>query len=835
MGFSVNSMPWVVHKFGGTSVRDRSAIGRVAEIIADRTDGNRLGIVVSAAAGVTDALIALLSTAKQGGSYDAAIEHLCARHANLLGELFADPTAIAHALHTALVRDSDDIRAVLRSVALGCDYSDATVDLVSGYGEIWMARMLAAFLAAKGLDVAFLNARDVLFVDHGETGAVVDWETSSRALSTLLASFSAKHVVITGYVASVASDTGPIPTTLKRNGSDFSAAIFGKLLKAKEITIWTDVDGVYSADPRQVPEAVVLEKLSYNEAIELAYFGAKVLHPHTMVPAIEHDIPIWIRNTFNSRATGTYIGRYDRGNEDDRTVTGFSTVKGLALLNLEGTGMMGVPGTASRLFSALRHFGISVVLISQASSEHSICFAVPEAQAGRAKEAVLDAFTREIASGLIHGVRVDERVAVVAAVGDAMASRPGVAAKFFRALGQAGINVRAVAQGSSERNISAVIAIEDAPRALRAVHAGFYLSQQCLSVGLIGPGAIGSTLLKQLHQQAGMLKSLCNVEIRVRAIADSKKVSCVDAGHNLETWSECMDREGRGYELANFVDCVKSDYIPHALILDCSASDVVAKHYPQWLSKGAHIITPNKKAFGGELNLYHAIKKAERHYHARVYNEATVGAGLPVISTLRDLVLTGDTVVKIEGVMSGTLSYIFNAFDGDRPFSDVLREAKHLGYTEPDPRDDLSGMDVARKLLILAREIGLSLEITDVSVENLVPPNLLALPTKETFMNSVAAFDAPMAERLAEAKRSQAVLRYVGTVDATTGKASVALMPLPMSHPFAHLNGSQNIFAFTTQRYDKVPLVVQGPGAGPDVTAGGVFSDILRLASQLGA
>ncbi len=825
---------WVVHKFGGTSVAGAERYRGVATLMASERarDSGRAGalgtaIVVSAMSGVTDALLGLVALAKaRDGGYRAKLEALREKHVATVRDLL--PREEAERLARVFEADATDVGDVLRAVWLGKSASELTEELVAGYGEVWSAQILAAHLRASGAKADWLDARQVLTVRPGELGPLVDFEGSTERVRAFVNERAdCDHLVITGYVASTPDG---VPTTLKRNGSDFSGAIFGALLGAEAVTIWTDVDGVLSADPRRVPEAVVLDGMSYAEAIELAYFGAKVLHPRTMEPAIAREIPIWIRNTFNPSHPGTKIDR--AGALGRSAVKGFSTVDAIALVNVEGTGMMGVPGVAQRLFGALREVGVSVVLISQASSEHSICFAVPEAQAERARVTVERAFAHEMKERQIERVDVVPGCSILAAVGDGMAHTAGVAATFFGALGRAGVSVRAIAQGSSERNISAVISREDGTRGLRAVHAGFYLSNRVLSVGVVGPGLVGKALLAQLAAQARVLRDEHHIELRVRAIADSKKMALADGAIELARWTDAV-ASGTPVDLDALAAHVRADHLPHAVIVDCSASDAVAERYEGWLARGIHVVTPNKRAGAGPLARWNALRAHGRGGRRHFFYEATVGAGLPVITTLRDLIQTGDRIERIEGVLSGTLSYVFNSFGPGVAFSDVVAEAKRLGYTEPDPRDDLSGMDVARKLVILAREMGVAIELDAVALESLVPESARDAATPEAFLEQLRASDAAMAKRRDDALAADEVLRYVGVVDAS-GKATVSLRRYPKTHAFARITGSDNVFAFTTARYAKQPLIVQGPGAGPDVTAGGVFADLLRLASWLG-
>ena len=824
----MSSSAWVVHKFGGSSVADAARYRAVADLVR-REPGARKAVVVSAMAKVTDALLALVELARtRDASYEARLADLVARHADTAKDLL--PPAAAEALGARIAADARDVADVLRAVWLARAASKQLAELVAGYGEVWSAQMLGAHLDAVLGGARWLDAREVLVVRPGEIGPMVDWEVSRANVAAWLAANPTDLVVITGYVARTPDGA---PTTLGRNGSDFSGSIFGALLDAAAVTIWTDVDGVLSADPRRVPEAVVLDEMSYDEAMELAYFGAKVLHPRTMAPAVAQSIPIWIRNTFNPSHPGTLIHAPrpagPAGTTRGAGVKGFSTVDGIALVNVEGTGLVGVPGVAQRIFGALRTVGVSVVMISQASSEHSVCFAVPEAQGDLARSTVQRAFADEVEAGAVQRVELVPGCSVLAAVGAHMADTPGVAARLFGALGKAGINVRAIAQGSSERNISLVVDRADSTRALRAVHAGFFLSDQVLSVGIVGPGQVGAALLAQLAAQAPVLRERFKLDLRVRAIATSKRMVLSERSIDADAW---RDAAGTDADLDALADHVRADHLPHAVIVDCSASDAVAERYPAWFARGIHVITPNKRAGSGPLARYRAIRERGRATRTHFLYEATVGAGLPVITTLRDLVQTGDRIERIEGVLSGTLSYVFNTFGPGTPFSAVVDEARRRGYTEPDPRDDLSGVDVARKLVILGRELDLPMELDAVRVQSLVPEPLRGADVP-TFLARLADFDDPMGAELADAHAHGEVLRYVGVIEAD-GTASVSLRRYPATHAFARIGASDNILAFTTARYRTQPLIVQGPGAGPEVTAGGVFADLLRLASYVG-
>jgi aspartokinase/homoserine dehydrogenase 1 len=819
-------MTWTVHKFGGTSVADASCIRRVAAIVGGQSRGN-LAVVVSAMKGVTDDLLGLVDKAARREPVEPTLKALRARHEKANVELLG--AAGAKAVMAEFDADMADIEAILKALTLVRSASNRSRDLVAGYGEIWSARQIAAFFKkelGRSRDVMFLNARDVLVIEHTEMGPITAWDLSRPKLASAIPSSFAGVVVVTGFVA---SDKDGLPTTLGRNGSDYSASIFGALLDADEVHIWTDVDGVMSGDPRQVPEAKIIDEMSYSEAMELAYFGAKVIHPQTMAPAVGRGIPLWIRNTFNPDHPGTKISASSGSRA--AAIKGISGVDKVALVNLEGSGMIGVPGTADRLFGALREAGVSVMLISQGSSEHSICFAVREERADQVRSVVERAFSVELTEGQVQRVGVTKGCAIIAVVGDDMAGMPGSAGRFFGTLGSAGINVRAIAQGASERNISAVIDAKDMTRAIRAVHSSFYLSAKTVSIGLLGPGLVGGTLLDQLASAAPSLREKFNLDLRVRGIGGSQKMSLDEQRLDLGRWRESV-KKGIAMDVDKFVDHIQADYLPHAVIVDCTASQAVADRYADWLKRGVHVITPNKRAHSGPMEYYQELKRLSRGSRVHFLYEATVGAGLPVIQTVKDLVETGDEIRSISGIFSGTLAYLFNLFDGTRPFSEIVREAKAKGYTEPDPRDDLSGKDVARKAVILAREAGLALELDDIAVESLVPA-ALANASVDEFLKRLPDFDAPMAERVGTAKRDGNVLRYVASIDVTRGAAKVGLESFAPTHPFASISLTDNIVQFVTGRYCDNPLIVRGPGAGPEVTAGGIFADLLRLCSML--
>ena len=816
---------WNIHKFGGSSLADAGCFRRVADIIL-QTDEVRMGVVVSAMGGMTDALLELAILAERNDSrFEADLHAIGERYSGAANTLLQGQ-ALVETLD-AWSKDADDVVNILKAIALVKSAPQRSRDIVAGYGELWSARLLAAFLGqeAPGRAGTWIDARNVVTIREAELGPTVLWEESQAKMDQTLPDDFEGIVVITGFIA---ADEAGLQTTLGRNGSDHSAAIFAALTKASELSIWTDVDGVMSADPNRVPEAQVIDRLTYNEAMELAYFGAKVIHPQTLGPAVDNDIPVTIRNSRNAAHPGS---RIVASSTPANTIKGITAIGGMALVNLEGAGMIGVPGTADRLFASLKDAGVSVTLISQASSEHSICIAVPEDVAERARKVITEAFADELESGQIHSVDLTPGQSIVAVVGDGMAGTPGIAARFFGTLGRAGINIRAIAQGSSERNISVVVDSDEAVKALRAAHSGFYLSAKTLSIGLIGPGTVGAALLRQIEKQSEKLKQNFNIDLRVRAISRSRKMLLGDRRIDLSNWEEDFESAAVDANLDAFEQHLNPDHLPHAVIIDCTASAEISSQYAAWLARGIHVITPNKKAFSGDYDDYRALQDAADKGSSHYFYETTVGAALPVITTLCDLIHTGDEVRSISGIFSGTLAYLFNVYDGSTPFSEIVRVAKESGYTEPDPRDDLSGMDVARKLTILARELGQEIEIGDFPVRNLVPEALRDCSVEE-FLARLPDYDDDMEALYQKAAAEGKQLRYVANLDAA-GTASVGLEGVDKSHPFCNINLTDNIVQFETERYSANPLVIQGPGAGPEVTAAGVFADLLRLANFL--
>lgn len=797
---------------------------------------------------VTDCLInATEMAANRDATYEVELKKLEDKHVTTAQALLTDK-AEYDAYIAAFNEELNDLRAMFKAIYIAGCSTEAFGDFVVGHGELWTARLCAATIRCKGGKAVWIDARDILVVTEAEDGGVdVNYNLSNANLDKWYDEHMQQGavVMVTGFIARTPEG---VPTTLKRNGSDYSATIFGALTQAKNITIWTDVDGVFSADPRRVKGAKCLSSISYNEAWELAYFGANVLHPRTTLPAMKYNIPVTLRNYFNQAAPGTSIGmtcslesdeskigKFETRDMSGELVKGIATIDDVCLINVEGTGMVGVPGTANSVFRTVKEAGCNVVMISQASSEHSICFAVRTYEADAAVAALNKNFEKAIAAGRISRISAVRDCSILAIVGQNMCQTPGVSAMLFEALAQSAVNVIAIAQGASEYNITVVVSKKDVNKALQAVHGRFYLSKTAISVGLVGPGLVGKTLLRQMKEQIQTLRDEFQVELQIVAITGGRKMLLSNDAIDLDNWEEAY-ANGVPMDMDGFTQHVLNSQAPNQIIVDCSASEDVASHYKEWLSKGLHVVTPNKKANSGPLAYYKELRSIQRNSYTHYFYEATVGAGLPIISTLRSLLDAGDKVERIEGIFSGTLSYIFNTLEPGVAFSDIVAQAKEAGYTEPDPRDDLSGMDVARKVTILARECGLNLELSDVPIQSLVPEPLRDIESVDEFMKELPKFDGDILKQQEEAAAAGEVLRFVGVVDVKAGTGSVELRRYPVDHPFAQLKGSDNIISFTSRYYTSAgPLVVRGPGAGAEVTAGGVFGDILRVCAYLGA
>jgi aspartokinase/homoserine dehydrogenase 1 len=808
-----------VLKFGGSSVATAARIESVIEILKPYLTAE-VAVVFSAFGGVTDNLIHVSKLALEGSpEYKQKIEQIEKRHLDAVRELIG--VQKQSSILAQVKMRMNELEDVLHGVFLVKEKTPRTLDYIMSFGERLSAYIISEAMKDRGIAAAYMDARSVIRTDNNFGHAKVDFEITNKLIREHF-----KHhneiQIITGFIAT--SESGET-TTLGRSGSDYTAAIFAAALNATDLEIWTDVDGMMTADPRLVKKAFTVPQMSYEEAMELSHFGAKVIFPATMRPAMINRIPIWIKNTFNPSFKGTVI---HADSTNGKLIKGISSMNGVSLLNLQGSGLLGVVGASMRLFATLAREKINVILISQASSEHSICIAIETHHARAAKQSIEREFINEIRNEEIDEVQVESDLSIIAVVGDGMKHSPGTSGRMFASLGKNGVNVVAIAQGSSERNISAVIRQADVSKALSALHEAFFLSdKKVLNVFMVGTGLIGTTLLKMIEEQRTKLGKENHIEFSVEGIANSKKMLFNEDGLALKNAVDEMKKNGQPMNMKGFVEHMISLNRPNSIFVDCTSSEEVTDFYEAILSANISIVTPNKKGNSGPLEKYQTLRHTAFSRGVKFLFETNVGAGLPVINTLNDLLLSGDKVFSIEGVLSGTLNYIFSTYAEGKKFSDVVKEAKEKGYTEPDPRDDLSGMDVARKILILSREAGLPLELQDVSVQNLVPKDCQGDITVEQFFKNLEKHDAEFEKLLKTTTAKKEKLRYKAVL--RDGRVSVELGSVNDQHPFYSLSGSDNIILLTTERYHERPMVIRGPGAGAAVTAAGVFADIIRI------
>ena len=813
-----------VLKFGGSSVGSCERIENVLQIVCEaQRDRGPVAVVVSAFGGVTDELIAISKTAASGDQgYKTRLTALENRHVDALRHFV--PVVEQSPVLLTLKMWFNDLEDVLHGVYLVGELSRRCSDYITSFGELLSAQIVSRALRAKNIDSEFLDAREVIKTDDQYGCArVLFRETQTRVAEHF--KDRAALQVMTGFIASTMSGE---TTTLGRGGSDYSASILAAALDSAEVEIWTDVDGLMTADPTKVPKAFSVRNLSYEEAMELSHFGAKVIYPPTMQPALDKHIPIRILNTFNPHYPGTVVSHM--AEEDRPPVTGISSISRIALMRVEGSGMVGVAGVSKRLFGALAEMHINVILITQASSEHTICFAVRPEDAERAAHAVEREFALEIQAKFLNQVVVEDNLAIVSVVGEQMRNTPGLAGRVFHALGKNGVNVSAIAQGSSELNISAVIPRSDEIKALNALHDEFFFpDKRTINIFLAGTGLIGGELLKQIEAQREYLREELAHEVNVIGIVNTRKMMLDPKGISIDRCRTLLESSSEGGDIARFITQMRDLNMPSSVFVDCTASPDVVAHYEEILRASVSIVTPNKKAQSGPYPVYAALKRAARRRGVAFLYETSVGAGLPVLSTLNDLLKSGDEILRIEAVLSGTLSFIFNSYRAGTCFSEIVAQARAAGYTEPDPRDDLNGLDVARKILILARESGCCLELDQVDVQNLVPEDCRQTASVDEFFAKLREHDGAFEAQRSEAEARGEKLCYIASLE--DGTARVRLQRIASTHPFFGLSGSDNIISFTTRRYRERPLVVKGPGAGAEVTAAGVFADIVRIAS----
>jgi bifunctional aspartokinase / homoserine dehydrogenase 1 len=808
-----------VLKFGGSSLANPARFRDVADISSHYATDTSVILVLSAPQGVTNDLVALVSAAQQDGAWQAALDSLQARFEALI--IDAEP-ALPESERGALLQGARNQVQVLADYAKGIALLQHCPDPVQarmlGTGEQFSVALMTAALKARGLDAGALDATGLVKSQGDYLNAGADIPATVAAFAERKAQGLPRIAVMAGFVSGLPNGETAL---LGRNGSDYSAAIIAAGCKAEVCEIWTDVDGVYSADPRQVKGARLVDALSYAEAMELSYFGAKVLHPKTIGPLAQAGIPCVIRNTLNPSAPGTRIGT-DGGSD---RVKGISSLEDLALLTLSGPGLKGVVGMASRTFAAMAREQVSVNLITQSSSEFSISFCIAESDLKRATAALQAEFELELQAALLDPLGIETDMAIVSLVGDGMRQSKGMAAKFFASLAQARVNVVAIAQGSSERSISAVIQSRHCADAIKVCHENFFTHVPSIDVFLVGCGVIGGELLDQFHRQKAFLAAR-QVKLCVYGIANSKRILLDKQGIDLADWKSAMAASTQAFTREALVAFVHDNHLTNPVLIDCTSAQAVADQYVDYLAAGFHVVTPNKKANTGTMAYYRELRATAQSQRRRFLYETTVGAGLPVIDTLQGLFNAGDALLSFEGILSGTLSYVFGLLEEGVPLSEVTAQAKQLGYTETDPREDLSGMDVARKLLVIAREAGLVLDLSDVVIEPVLPAGFAEGLDVPAFMAELPKLDAAFAERVQRARERGEVLRYIGEI--SEGRCKVAIKALPVEHPLAKVKDGENALAIQTRYYQPIPFVLRGYGAGARVTAAGVFSDLMR-------
>ncbi|RYY41309.1 MAG: bifunctional aspartate kinase/homoserine dehydrogenase I [Chitinophagaceae bacterium] len=806
-----------VLKFGGTSMGSVEAIRRVAALVEGYGKRGPAAVVVSAMSGVTDELLRLArQAASQDEDWAQSLDALEEKHSAVFDTLVADKKSWA-----PIAADFSALRALYQGICLLGECSPRSADRVAAFGELLSSRIFAAHLANR-ISTEWADSRKLIRTDSQFGAAHVQFAVTEQLVRGYFGNRAARVFVLPGFIAS--NETGET-TTLGRGGSDYTAAIIGAALPEAEVEIWTDVAGMMTADPRLVPAARTISALSFQEAMELSHFGAKVLYPPAVQPLMKKDRAVRIRNTFAPDEPGTLIHAQPLA---DRTIIrGISSITGIALVSLEGSGMVGIPGFSHRLFGALARHQINVILITQASSEHTICVAIQSGSVDAAIRAVQEEFRNEIREGSIEPLQCETGLAIVALVGDQMKNHSGISGRKFSELGRNGINIRAIAQGSSERNISTVISGSDVRKAINVLHEAFFETEyKQVNLFIAGAGNVGRKLLSQIAQQQAWLQQHLRIQLRVIAIANSRTMAFAEGGIALAHWESEL-QQGDAMDGAAFQERVAALNLRNSVFVDVTAQESVAATYEAFLKRSIPVVACNKIAASATYARYSTLKDLSKEFGAPFFFETNVGAGLPVISTLSDLMSSGDQVHQIEAVLSGTLNFVFNNYDGSRPFADVVRDAQAQGYTEPDPRLDLGGTDVARKILILAREAGAELEFDAIQNTPFLPPSCME-GSIEDFYVEMERHEEHFRALLEEAKTAGKRLKYVARFSA--GAASVGLQAIDAQHDFYHLYGKDNVVRFFTNRYVEQPLVVKGAGAGAEVTASGIFADIIKTA-----
>ena len=808
-----------VLKFGGTSVANAENINKVVGIVKETVKKDKTVVVVSALGGITDLLLGAAALAAEGNeSYKDKLATIEQRHFDAVKLLI--PVAQQSQLLSLVKKSCNEIEDICNGIFLLRELTARSKDRIGSYGEWLSSQIIAAKFNADGIVAAWKDSRELIVTNSDFTAAEVDFSVTDKKVGDFFSTETSSLFILPGFIA---TDKNGITTTLGRGGSDYTAAIIASAVDAKLLEIWTDVSGMMTADPRLTSNARIIPNISYQEAMELSHFGAKVIYPPTIQPVMSKGIPVWIKNTFAPADDGTLIESVAHGNGN--IVRGISSINNIALISLEGSGMIGIPGFSKRLFEALSSEKINVILITQSSSEHSICVGIDSGLADKAKHAVDEAFANEIALQKVEPLKIETGLSIVALVGESMKNHTGVSGRMFSAMGRNGVNIRAIAQGSSEKNISSVIATKDVRKAINVLHEEFFeTTYKQVNLFITGTGNVGAKLLEQLKKQLNFLQEQMHLQVRVIGLSNSRKMLIDEEGVSLESWKEKL-AAAETADLQQFVEEIISRNLRNSIFVDMTANEKVATVYGLLLEKSIAVVACNKVAASSAYKNYKKLKDLAREFNSQFLFETNVGAGLPVIATLNDLVHSGDRVHKIQAVLSGTLNFVFNNYDGSRLFADVVKQAQEEGYTEPDPRLDLGGTDVMRKIMILAREAGQRIEMDDITNNSFMPASCMQ-GTVEDFYREMGKEEVHFKQLLDKANTAGCKLKFVASYD--DGKASVGLQHIDPKHDLYHLYGKDNVVLFYTDRYKEQPLVVKGAGAGAEVTASGVFADIIR-------
>lgn len=813
-----------VLKFGGTSVGSAIIINKVIEILSNISKTENVVTVVSAVGGITDKLLAAAQLAvNKNKAYKEAFKTIEAIHLDIVEELIHNNKS---QVQSFVKVELSKLKQLLDGLFLINELSPKTTDKLLSFGELLSSYMITEALKSKGLKAVLKNSQELIVTDKNYTNASVNFEVTNKNIISYFNNNSSSITILPGFISK--SKDGEI-TTLGRGGSDYTAAIIAAALNAEELQIWTDVSGMFTTNPKIVKQALPIREISYHEAVELSHFGAKVLYPPTVQPVLDKNIPILIKNTLAPEDEGTTITN-SITNGSGLAVKGISNINDMALLTLQGNGMVGIPGFSKRLFETLAQEKINVVLITQASSEHSICIGISQKDAETAKVAIDKTFENEISLHKIDPIILESDLSIIAVVGDNMKNHQGISGKMFSSLGKNNVNIRAIAQGASERNISAVIASKDVKKALNVLHEQFFeVKTKQLNLFITGVGNVGERLIEQIKQQNKYLKENLHFNVRVVGLSNSRTMIFDDNGIALKSWKEQL-ASGEKASLKGFLETIKSLNLRNSVFIDITANQDVSNLYPDYLRQNIAVVACNKIACSGDYENYRLLKRLSLKYNAQFLFETNVGAGLPVIDTLNNLIASGDKIISIQAVLSGTLNFVFNNYNDSNTFHDVVKQAQKEGYSEPDPRIDLSGIDVARKILILARESGTEMNLEEIANESFLTKSNKESKSVNHFYETLKADEAHFQKLYASAKSNNCQLKYVAEFN--NGVAKVGLKEIPEGHPFYNLKGKDNIVMFYTQRYSEQPLIIKGAGAGADVTASGLFADIIRLGNK---